>query len=320
MISQFRELGVRIETLSLSRIQGLIRARKELDKLLKVIAPDIIHSHGFRSDTLSAKINSRALKVSTLHNNPYLDYPMKFGKLRGNYMAIQSKKSYMKLDIPIACSRSIQHQMGLLGIQTECIQNGIDIELFQPLQDQEQSDLRISLDLPTDKLILITSGSLIKRKSVDTILRGIALSKREDFLLLIIGDGPERENLENRLNDEKRVRFLGFQNKVHEYLNCADSILSASLSEGLPNGIIEAMACELHCILSDIPSHRELSLPEGNRFFNTGDSVELSDIIEQLTRGEASHTGKLNREIAIKLFSSEKMAGNYQKHYMNHVR
>jgi glycosyltransferase involved in cell wall biosynthesis len=319
MISQFGELGVRIETLSLSRIQGLIRARKELDKLLKVIAPDIIHSHGFRSDTLSAKINSQALKVSTLHNNPYVDYPMKFGYLRGTYMAIQSKKSYNKLDIPIACSRSIQHQMGLLGIQTECIQNGIDIELFQPIPDREKTDLRIRLNLPTDKLIHITTGSLIKRKGVDTILRGIALSRREDLLLLVIGDGPERTNLEGMLTDEQRIRFLGFQNNIHEYLNCADTIISASLSEGLPNGILEAMSCGLHCILSDIPSHRELSLPEGNRFFNTGDSNEVTAIIEQLSRDEASHIGKLNRDIAIKLFSSVKMAGDYQEHYMNNV-
>lgn len=319
MILQFKDMGVRIETLNLSRIQGIISAGKEVERHLTLIDPDILHSHGFRSDAISARMKTRALKVSTLHNNPWVDYPMKFGYLRGKYMATQSKKSFKKLDLPIACSRSIQHQLGLLGIQTECIQNGIDMELFKALPDQEVRNLRTNLNLPSEKLILITTGSLIKRKCVDTIVRGISLSKREDILLLIIGDGPERENLEGMLNNEQRIRFLGFQNNVDEYLNCADSIISASLSEGLPNGILEAMACGLHCILSDIPSHRELSLPEENRFFNTGDSDGLSEIIEQLLLDEASHAGKLNREIARQFFSSEKMADEYQKHYIRNV-
>jgi glycosyltransferase involved in cell wall biosynthesis len=319
MISQFKELDIQIEALNLSRVEGFLRAKKEVKRILKTMDPDIIHSHGFRSDTLSAKLETRALKVSTLHNNPFVDYPMKFGYLRGNYMAIQSKKSYRKLDVPIACSRSIQDQMMSMGIQTASIQNGIDIGLFQPRKEQELNDLRIGLDLPADKLILISSGSLIKRKSVDTILSGISLTKREDFLLLVVGDGPERDPLEKSLTGENRVRFLGFQNNVHEYLNCADSIISASLSEGLPNGIIEAMACGLQCILSDIPSHRELSLPAGNPFFKTGNSAELSDIIEQLSRDEASKTGTLNRKIAQQLFSSEKMAADYQKIYLEHA-
>jgi len=316
MLQQFTKLGIRTESLKLSRAQGILQAGKRLGELLEKIDPDIIHSHGFRADGLAAKIRHRALKVSTLHNDPFVDYPMKFGSVKGKFMALQSRRSIKKLDLPIACSKSIQEQMDRRGIRTGCIQNGIDIELFTPIQDHESDQLKGRLDIPLDKLILIVSGSLIKRKDVETILHGISQSKRNDLLLLVLGDGPEREHLVNSYGRDARISFLGFQENVLDYLRCADSVLSASVSEGLPNGIIESMACELHCILSDIASHRELNLPEGNQFFHIGDSKKLAYILDQMTVKDAMQTGKQNRDVVKRHFSAKKMARDYQTHYL----
>jgi len=320
MMQQFESLNLQIERLNLSRFQGMLSAGSKVEKMLKEMNPQIIHSHGFRSDSILARSRNSAVKVTTIHNNPSVDYPLKFGYIRGSIMANLSLKSYKQIDMPISCSKSIQKELSLMGVKTGCVQNGIDTKLFKPVPDQSRNEIRTRLNLPIDKLIFIVTGSLIKRKSVDTILKALSISGRQDILILVIGDGPERDVLEAILVSDNRILFLGFKDNINEYLNCADSIISASTSEGLPNGILEAMASGLHCILSDIPSHRELSIADNCCFFEIGNSAKIASIIDNLTLDRIRSAGEQNRGIACKLFSSEKMAREYQNIYLSHVK
>ncbi len=82
-----------------------------------------------------------------------------------------------------------------------------------------------------------------------------------DFHLLIIGDGPERENLlryrdEIRIGD--RVHFIGHRDDVYNFMPHFDLLWSVSGYEGLSNTVMEAMAAGVPVIASDIPGHREL--------------------------------------------------------------
>lgn len=128
---------------------------------------------------------------------------------------------------------------------------------------------------------LIMVGSLIPRKSVQTALQALARLP-EEFMLTIIGDGPERLELTalaETLGTGERVRFVGHvqPEQIPDWLVKADILVMASRSEGRPNAVLEAMAAGLPVVGSDLPGIRELVTPEVNgKIFSVGDSGELA--------------------------------------------
>jgi glycosyltransferase involved in cell wall biosynthesis len=304
-------LGVRVETLGLSRIQGLFFAKSHLEKFIKDNAIDLVHSQGIRADGLMSRIDIP--RVATLRNYPYYDYPMKFGKLKGNMMARNHLKSIKKKpDSNIACAKTIAQEFKQNGLNLKYIQNGVDTEKYFPLKEEKKKELRKKLGIDNDKKVFISVGSLIPRKDMATVIEGFKKYNDENSLLLIAGDGVEKESLKQLAN--KNIKILGNISNVIEYLQTSDSFVSASLAEGLPNTVLEAMACGLPCMLSNIPSHLELYERENGNFFNIKDAAGLGELLKIV-----SEDFKTQQSISLKLvrenFSAKAMYEKYQKVY-----
>ena len=116
-------------------------------------------------------------------------------------------------------------------------------------------------DLPPTKGVkrferrLVTVALLTKVKGLSTLLN--ALGDLNDFELLIVGDGPERDSLERQaesLEIQDKVRFIGqvSHEKIWEYLLSSSIFILPSLSEGLPRALLEAMACGLFVVASKV--------------------------------------------------------------------
>ncbi|PKH62380.1 glycosyltransferase, partial [Shewanella sp. Bg11-22] len=91
-------LGVRVETLNLSRIAGVFFAKSSLNKFIRENKIDLVHSQGLRADSLVGSL--KIPKVATLRNYPFYDYPMTYGKIKGNLMAKFHLNSLKKVDEP----------------------------------------------------------------------------------------------------------------------------------------------------------------------------------------------------------------------------
>ncbi|GAA5075657.1 glycosyltransferase [Roseibacterium beibuensis] len=99
----------------------------------------------------------------------------------------------------------------------------------------------------------IAIGRLMPQKDYATMLRAVAQSG-DDLRLVILGEGPERQNLEHlarELGIEDRVDFLGFRMDRFSYLVAADLFLMSSVTEGFPNALIEAVAAGIPSISTD---------------------------------------------------------------------
>ncbi|NIT55111.1 MAG: glycosyltransferase [Aliifodinibius sp.] len=116
---------------------------------------------------------------------------------------------------------------------------------------------RKNLDLPEDKVVFSTIGRLIKRKNLEELLEILStIQSNFPFLMLIIGEGPEREHLQTKIRSLgliEKVRLLGrvSEEEKFQYLNLSDAYLSTAMHEGFGIVFLEAMECGVPVICYD---------------------------------------------------------------------
>jgi len=141
------------------------------------------------------------------------------------------------------------------GCPIEVVPNGVDIDLFETkYKELEIKLLRDNLGI-TDEYVVLTTSRLVYKNGVDILINAIAKIKetKPNIKLLIIGDGPESNNLKSlilNLKLTKEVLFLGQipQKDLPIYFRVSDVFVRASRSEGLGNSFLEAMAAEVPVI------------------------------------------------------------------------
>lgn len=133
------------------------------------------------------------------------------------------------------------------------IPNGVDVDMFRPP----------SIDSPTtESLRLLFVGRLDRQKGVADLVDALAaLPGALAWSARIVGDGPERSFLEQKVTScglRQRIAFLGQQSEVISHYHWANLFVLPSHFEGMPNVILEAMACGLPILATDIGGTREL--------------------------------------------------------------
>jgi glycosyltransferase involved in cell wall biosynthesis len=106
-------------------------------------------------------------------------------------------------------------------------------------------------------------GRFHRQKLIPETIQWLAQAKSQgiEFLVTIVGDGPERDAVEAAIEDNDMIKviclkgWLGKDELIKQYQQ-ADCYLNLSSYEGMPNTVLEAMACALPVIASDIPPHR----------------------------------------------------------------
>jgi glycosyltransferase involved in cell wall biosynthesis len=117
--------------------------------------------------------------------------------------------------------------------------------------------------LPADARLVCHVGRLAPQKRVDDLLWAAQVLRQAEprAYFLIIGDGPERARLEQHARDVEcsaHVRFLGHREDATGLMQLCDVFWLGSSFEGMSNSLMEAMACRLPVVASDIPPNREL--------------------------------------------------------------
>src|SRR5207245_2833077 len=132
------------------------------------------------------------------------------------------------------------------------IPNGVDPELFRP-----------GLKGQSDRLRILFAGRFQKQKNLSILLQQVAMLEPGTFELHLVGDGALRNELRlsaRQLRIEKYIAWHGWLSRAGliKLYQSVDCFVYPSLYEGLPNTILEAMACGLPVVASDIPGNNEL--------------------------------------------------------------
>lgn len=140
------------------------------------------------------------------------------------------------------------------------VRTGIDLDYYKPLANDAHGDkaaMRAKLNVPNKPTIGILA-TLRDWKGHDDLIDAFALLKDEfpEWQILVIGDGPRRPDIERRCMDlglADRILLVGNQDNVPEWLNCLDLFVLPSFGdEGVPQGLMQAMACGVPAISTPI--------------------------------------------------------------------
>lgn len=144
---------------------------------------------------------------------------------------------------------------------------GIALTRFSPPSPAEKRALRRAMELPENSLVLIYAAEFSGRKNQKMLIS--AMPELPNTVLLLPGRGAlldECRVLAQQQDVADRVRFPGFASNIEQYYRAADLCVSSSRSEGLPFNVMEAMACGLPAVLSDVKGHEDLVRSGENGF------------------------------------------------------
>lgn len=210
--------------------------------------------------------------------------------LRSRLVRWQFRALLACADRVIVVSREMQAYLSALGVPAErvvWIPNGVDVERFCPPGAAVKAQQRARLGIAPGKSAVLYVGRLEHMKGVDVLLRGwqkLSEARRQNSRLYLAGDGPEREPLKRmaaELGVAGSVRFLGEQADVMPFYQAADLFVLPSRTEGLSNALIEAMACGLPVVASEVGGAKDLVQDGLNGFFfPSEDSAALAARLE----------------------------------------
>ncbi len=226
---------------------------------------DLIDAHYFYPDGVAAALLGRSLGrpvVITARGtdvNLIPEYPLPRRLVR--WAAAQAAGV-------VAVSEALRErliELGVPGSRVEVLRNGVDLELFAP---QDRAVARRELGLDAGGRLVLSVGWLIPRKGHDLAIR--AAAAMPEVTLMIVGDGPQGAALKRlaaELGSSERVRFLGSlpQERLARVYSAADVLLLASSREGLPNVVLEALACGTPVVATAVWGTPEVVAPEAGR-------------------------------------------------------
>lgn len=231
------------------------RTARRLRRVLRTLAPDIVHTHGYDAELIGALAVGRlpVRHISHIHDTPgwiasqHLRHRVRRGLTR--IMLRRSRTSW------IACAEAVrQYVCAHLGWPPEAVRtvrNGIDVERFSvgasPAPPRP----------PDGALVVGTAARLAWNKGIEDAIRAVALLQRDGFSarLRIAGDGELKDRLvalSHSVGIAPHVEFLGLVSDMRSFYRGLDVFVLPSLSEGLPLTVLEAMAMGLPVVATTV--------------------------------------------------------------------
>ncbi len=140
---------------------------------------------------------------------------------------------------------------------------GVNEKRYVPAVEGEKSALRKKHRFKDEQKIMLIIGELLPNKNQQMAIRMMqkVIEVYPDAVLLIAGNGPERENLENLINElnlSDNVKMIGYCTNLEEYQKMIDLSVACSKREGLPLNIVESMLAENPIVATKNRGHCEL--------------------------------------------------------------
>ena len=293
--------------------------------LRKSYNPDIIHAFAATPDGYAGLMLARKYRIPFVCSlmgsdiNVYPSYrPLSY---------TMTRKVLLESDRVIAVSNALKDKAETIVLakqEIRVIYMGVDTENFVK-NNVNRNEIRTNLDISPNEIVLLFVGGLLISKGVFELIESFAKLYKSfnNSRLILVGEGPAKNKL------LERIRALGIQDFVYfvgrkphdeipEWLNACDIFVLPSYSEGLPNALVEAMACKCPVVATRVGGIPEVLKNKENGLLikpqNVGDLTEsliylISHREEAIEMGERAwktvlenYTWDKNAEKTIKIY------------------
>lgn len=285
-----------------------------LASAMRADAVDLIHTHLF-GDSLHGILAARRVgrpSLMTLH----LPFRNVAGFQRRGYVWLLPRATHV-----VACSEEARRtfaEAAPAGVEIETIPNGVD-DVAAALTEAQARD---RLGLPRDATVVAAIGRLAAEKGLPTLLAAFARATDGPAArLLLVGDGEEREALEQAAADlgiRDRVVFAGQRSDVRDLLPAFDVVASSSLGEGLPLSLLESMCAGRALVWTDVDGMRDIVRPDREALLVPTANVDaLADALTRLLSDAElrARLGSAARARFEESFTSSQMVHRYHSLY-----
>lgn len=296
-----------------------------LIKHLKSSDASILISGGPQSNCIAllAKVISKTpVKIFiTEHSIPSIEV-YNTGRYVDKLLPLLMKTIYSKCDQLIAVSNAVADDLASF---IDYPRQSINV-IYNPITDN------VMLNKGNKKVIhpwfnkketpiIIFAGRLAKVKNIPLLIESFEIVRRStECKLLIVGDGPEKNNLislTEQLNIMDEVDFIGYSQNPYPYIKQADLLVLCSVWEGFGNVLVEAMALKTNVIATNNLSSAKEILNNGEfGLLADNTSTGLADAIKDSLQGNTNYT---NLEVRAELFSMESSINKYEELIKHHL-
>ena len=257
---------------------------------------DIINAHGhpYLSSLAAAILAKRYNKpfVLTQHNT-FIEYQGIWNTVeRLNDVTVGSQVLRLadKIIVVSNATREYVLSLGASPEKIEILHNGVDLNRFKPVEEINDK-IRRKMGIPIDSIVAVTVRRLVYKNGIDTLIESakIAIQKNPRLFFIAVGGGPDYAQVKNRVEQlgiEKNFKLAGFisDQDLPSYYNIADFfILPSKSGEGLPLVALEAMACGLPVIATNVGGIKEIMIEQYGKIVPPNNPALLAEAILSLS-------------------------------------
>jgi len=318
--------GVPVTAMGLKPGIGAGLGVRRLARLLQESRPDLVQTWMYHADLLG-------LLAARASGSPPLAWNVRggvqawsdLGLSTGLVMRLCAWKS-PKPDVVVVNSEFGLRQHEAIGYRPRAwrlIRNGIDLRRFRPMPEARRA-ARAALKAEDDQVVFGVVGRYHRKKRIPEIVQAFGKTARSEppALLALVGEGMASTNKElmkgvKRQGTGERVRLVGPTQEVPYWLNGMDVLVSASVSEGFPNVVAEAMACQVPCVATDVGDTR-LLIGDCGEAIPAGDPEALGAAMGAMLALGSERRRRLGERARRRVedeYGLERMIGAYQALY-----
>lgn len=319
LLNDFLALGIEHFFVPIKKKDILFGNINSLKEKIQFLNPSVVHAMGVFPDYAVSRLNVNC-QLITLHNYMYDDYPAEYGFFRALILEKIHMLAVRHAKKTVTCSSSLSDLYKTRRkLLFDFVRNGVDTVHFDRIADEsEKVLLRKKLGIPIEKKVFVYSAPFNERKNHSFLIKAFLSNCIENCLVVFLGNGPLFPKLSEIYSNNKMFKFVGHVGNVQDYLKACDFYISSSFSEGLPTAVLEAMACGLPVVLSNIPQHKEIiDIGSGvGLLYDLHSKEDCACSVRNILSMDYSKLSAMAYRCGHEILDAQTMSKNYQRLYL----